>query len=80
VLKDDMAMPAGVASRADIKAMRDKFLSMNKWNESTSQWVPMTAPRGMSKLTRAEVTADAVAFLKTHRYDESTSQYVLKSR
>jgi hypothetical protein len=80
VLKDDMAMPAGVASRAEVKAMRDKFLSMNKWNESTSQWVPMTAPRDMSKLTRAEVTADTVAFLKTHRYDESTSQYVAKAR
>jgi hypothetical protein len=80
VLKDDMAMPAGVASRAEIKAMRDKFLSMNKWNESTSQWVPMTAARDMNKLTRAEVSAETVAFLKSHRYDESTSQYVMKAR
>jgi hypothetical protein len=80
VLKDDMAMPAGVASRAEVKAMRDKFLSMNKWDESKSAWVPMTAPRDMSKLTRAEVTAETVAFLKSHRYDESTSQYVAKTR
>ena len=80
VLKDDMAMPAGVASRADIKAMRDKFLSMNKWDESAGQWAPMTAPRDMSKLTRAEVKAETLAFLKMHRYDEATSQYVARTR
>jgi hypothetical protein len=81
VLKDNMAMPAGVASREEIKAMRDKFLSMNTWNETNAQWVPVTgAPRDMSKLTREQVKAETTSFLKMHRFDESTSTWVSKTR
>ena len=81
VLRDDMPMPAGVASRTEVKAMRDKFLSMNTWNENASQYVPVTgAPRDMSKLTRAQVEAETTRFLKTHRFDESSSQWVAKGR
>ena len=72
---------AGVLSRAEVKAMRDKFLSMNKWNESSSQYVPLTgAPREMSKLTREQVKTETVRFLKMYRFDESTSDWVAKSR
>ena len=81
VLRDDMPMPAGVASRDEVKAMRDKFLSMNTWNENASQYVPVNgAPRDMSKLTRAQVNAETTRFLKTHRFDESTSQWVARGR
>ena len=38
-------MAAGVASRVEIKAMRDKVLRMNTCNESTSQWVPRQVRR-----------------------------------
>jgi hypothetical protein len=81
VLKDDMAMPEGVASRNEIKAMRDQFLSMHTWDDGNSQWVPVKgAPRDMSKLTREQVKAETVAFLKMYRFDEGGSKWVLKNR
>ena len=80
VLKDNMAMPAGVPSSEEVKAMRDTFLSMNAWSEANG-WVPVKGgPRDMSKLTREQVKAEGVAFLKTHRFDESTSTWLAKAR
>jgi len=78
VLKDNMPMPQGVASREEVKAMTAKFLSMNKWNEASGQWVALTAPRDMNKLTRAEVKAETAMFLKTHRFVEADSTWVAK--
>ena len=78
VLKDNMSMPQGVASREEVKAMTAKFLSMNKWVEASGQWVPLTAPRDMSKLTRAEVKAETAMFLKTHRFVEADSTWVAR--
>jgi hypothetical protein len=81
VLKDDMPMPAGVLTRAEVKAMRDKFLSMHTWSETNGQWVPVAGtPRDMSKLTRDQVKAETVRFLKMYRFDESTSEWVSKNR
>ena len=81
VLRDDMAMPAGVPSRAEVKAMRDKFLSMNTWDNNTSQYVPVTgAPRDMSKLTREQVQKETNQFLKMYRFDESKFDWVAKGR
>ena len=58
--------------------MRDKFLSMNRWNEGESKYVSLTAPRDMSKLTRAQVQAETTRFLKMYRYDEGNNNYVLR--
>jgi hypothetical protein len=78
VVKDDMAMPQGVASRTEVKAMLVKFLSMNVWDEAKSQYVPVAgAPRDMSKMSREQVKAETVRFLKMHRFNEATSEWVL---
>jgi hypothetical protein len=72
-------MPDGVPSRSEVKAMRDKFLRMNTWDEYKGQWVPVEgAPRDMSKLTREQVKAETIRFLKMYRFDESTSNFVTK--
>jgi hypothetical protein len=81
VLKDDMAMPAGVLSRNEVKAMRDKFLSMHTWDDNNGLWVPVKGtPRDMSKLSRDQVKVETVRFLKMYRFDESTSEWVSKNR
>ncbi|KPF57876.1 hypothetical protein D621_07375 [beta proteobacterium AAP51] len=81
VLKDNMPMPAGVASREEVKAMRDKFLSAHTWDENTAQWLPIQGtPRDMSKLTREQVKMETSRFLKTHRFDESSSTWVARAR
>ena len=77
VIRDDMAMPAGVLSRMEVKAMRDKFLSMHTWDDGNSRWIPVNgAPRDMSKLTRAQVQEETARFFKTMRYDDGMSSFV----
>ena len=80
VLKDDAAMPEGMASRDEIKAMRDKFLSMHTWDPINTTWVPVKgAPRDMSKLTRAQVKTDTERFLKMHRFDERSATWMSRN-
>jgi hypothetical protein len=67
--------PAGVPSREQIKAERDKFLANNKWDESKAMWVPLNQSRKVDT-SRAEVKADAQAFAKTHKWDEGKGMYV----
>jgi hypothetical protein len=67
--------PAGVPSREQIKAERDKFLASNKWDEAKGMWVPLNQPRKVDT-SRAEVKNDAQAFMKTHKWDEGKGAYV----
>ena len=79
VMRDDMAMPAGVASRKAVEAMRDQFLSTHTWRESETRWMPVTGQlRGMSQLTRRQVRAEAITVLKMYRLNGSTSPWVPK--
>ena len=56
------------------------FLSMNRWDNGMSRWVPVTgAPRNMSTMSREEVKAETANFLRTHRYDEPTSKWTERS-
>lgn len=72
---------SGSTTRAQVKMDRNKFLSMNTWDQTHSTWVPVSgAPRDMSKLTRAQLKAETVIFLKMYRFDESTSSWVSKNR
>jgi hypothetical protein len=67
--------PAGVPSREQIVAERDKFLANNKWDEAKSMWIPLNQSRKVDT-SRAEVKADAQAFAKTHKWDEGKGMYV----
>jgi hypothetical protein len=78
VLKDGMAMPAGIKSRAEVMAMTEEFLKMHRWDETQSTWIPNVKPRDMSTLTREQVRMETVRFLMTHRYDEHNDQWVSK--
>jgi hypothetical protein len=70
-----------VASREEIKAMRDKFLSMNTWDELNGRYVPVKgAPRDMSKLTREEVKKETEQHLKMYRFVEASSTWVLRKQ
>jgi hypothetical protein len=76
-LNAGVAPPAGVMSRAEVKAQRDLFLSNNRWDNTSSQYVPIKpGPRVMSSLTRAEVKAETTQFMRTHRWDEETSVWM----
>jgi hypothetical protein len=76
-LNPGVTPPAGVISRAQVKAQRDAFLSKNRWNETASQYEPIgPVPRDMSTLTRAQVKAETRQFMLTHRYDEETADWV----
>jgi hypothetical protein len=69
-----VAPPAGVMSRAEVKAQRDAFLSNNRWDNINSQYVPIKpAPRVMSSLSRAQVKAETIQFMRTHEWDEENS-------
>ena len=76
VLKSGAKLPEGVKTREEVRAERDKFLSTHRWNAISARWVPLSAPREISKLSRAEVRAETQAFMKTHRWDEASSSYV----
>lgn len=81
VLREEMAMPAGVLSREEIRAMRDRFLSMNVWDELGSRYVPVKGePRDMSKMTREQVKVETDRFLKMYRFNEPSAEYVLRTR
>jgi len=81
VMRDDIPMPAGVPSKAEVMAMADKFMSMHTYDASKGKFMPVTGgPRDMSKLTRAQVQAETIQFLKMYHFDESTSQWVEKNR
>lgn len=67
--------PAGVPSREQIRAERDKFLANNKWDEAKGMWVPLSQSRPVDT-KRADVKADAQAFGKTHKWDEGKGMYV----
>jgi hypothetical protein len=74
-LKEDVDLPSGVKSRADVKADRDQFLRNNRWSDADGGWVPIKEARNLSTMSRAEVRADTARFLKTHRWDEATSTW-----
>jgi hypothetical protein len=78
VLKSGMEPPAGVLSRAEVIAMRDKFLTMHSYNEAEG-WVPLKAPRDMSKLSREQVNMETLRFLMMYRFEELTGQWVSKA-
>lgn len=80
VMRAGVQPPAGVKSRAEVKAERDAYLASNHWDDGKSRWVPIQgAPRNMSTLSRDEVKAQTTAFLRTHRYDEGTSKWTERS-
>ncbi len=80
VMNPGMSPPAGVRSRAEVKAERDAFLSMNRYDSVTSKWVPISGkPRDMSTMSREEVRAETANFLRTHRYDEANSKWQMQS-
>ncbi|MEO7399341.1 MAG: hypothetical protein ABIV07_01030 [Polaromonas sp.] len=75
MLKSDVEPPAGVKSRAEVKAARDEFLSANKFSE-TKGWEPLKSPRDLSTMTRAQVQSETGKFLATHTFDEEQGVYV----
>ena len=77
VLKSGVEPPAGVKSRAEVKAERDAFLRANKYSEEDG-WVPLKEPRDLGKMTRAQVKDETRTFLATHTYDELKGAYVDK--
>jgi hypothetical protein len=77
VLKSGMEPPAGVLSRTEVIAMRDKFLTMHSWNEADG-WIPLKAPRDMSKLSREQVNLETLRFLMMYRFEEVSGQWVSK--
>ena len=74
-MKAGMTLPEGIKSRAEVKAERDLYMSMHKYDTRSQKWVPMTTPRNMSTMSREEVKAETAHFLRTHRYDEPTSKW-----
>jgi hypothetical protein len=69
--------PAGVTSRADVKAQRNLFLSNNRWDNANSQYLPVKpGPRDLSTLSRAQVKAETIQFMRTHSWDEEQSAWV----
>lgn len=80
VVKSSIELPKGIMPRAEVMAMVDKFLVMNKWDAQHEQWVSGGTPRDMSKLTREEVRVETIRFLMTHQWDESAGTWVSKMR
>lgn len=79
VMNAGMVLPEGIKSRADVKAERDLYMSMNKYDTRSQKWVPMTTARNMSTMSREEVKAETAHFLRTHRYDEPTSKWTART-
>ena len=75
-LRAGVEPPAGVKSRAEVKAARDAYLSNNKFT-ARHGWEPLKAPRDMSKMTRAQVAAENKQYLATHTFDEEKGAYVM---
>lgn len=64
-------------TREEVKMDRDTFLSMFRWNESTSDWVlkdGMAPPKGVK--SREEIKAMRDEFLSMNYWDESSSQFL----
>lgn len=64
-------------TREEVKMDRDTFLSMFRWNESTSDWVlkdGMAPPKGVK--SREEVKMMRDEFLSMNYWDESSSQFL----
>jgi len=78
VLKSGMEPPAGVLSRTEVIAMREKFLTMHSWNEAQG-WIPLKEPRDMSKLSREQVNMETLRFLMMYRFEELSGQWVSKA-
>jgi hypothetical protein len=63
-------------TRQQVQMDRETFLSMFRWNESTSDWVlksGMAPPRGV--MTREEVIAMRDKFLSMNYWDETLSEW-----
>lgn len=63
-------------TRQQVQMDRETFLSMFRWNESTSDWVlksGMAPPRGV--MTREEVIAMRDKFLSMNYWDEVLSEW-----
>lgn len=78
VLKNGMAVPAGVKSRAEVMAMTEEFLKMNRWDEVQSGWVSTGKQRDMSTLNSQQLRMETVRFSMMHSFDENGSQWVSK--
>ncbi len=64
-------------TREQVKMDRDTFLSMFRWNESTSDWVlkdGMAPPKGVK--SREEIKAMRDEFLSMNYWDELSSQFL----
>ena len=64
-------------TREQVKMDRETWLTMFRWNESTSEWVlkdGMAMPKGVA--SREEVKAMRDQFLSMNTWDESQSRFV----
>jgi len=79
VLKSNVEVPKGVASRAQVKSDRDAFLSKNRWDPVTETWKPVLGePRQLSKLSREQVKSETRQFMRTHEWDEDREAWIEK--
>ena len=75
-----LAQTSAPTSRAEVKAKRDEFLSMNRWDQISGAYVPIkAAPRQLSSMTREQVRAETRQFMAVHEWDELSAVWVLKA-
>jgi hypothetical protein len=77
LVKKGYEAPAGMKTRAEIKAERDEFLRNNRYDSATESWIPLKAqPRDMGTMTRAQVREETRQFIRTHTWDDVKGAWV----
>jgi len=77
VVKKGYEAPAGMKTRAEIKAERDEFLRNNRYDSATETWIPLKAqPRDMGTMTREQVREETRQFIRTHTWDDVKGVWV----
>jgi hypothetical protein len=79
VLKPEFEPPAGVKTRAEVKAERDAFLRTHRWDAAGEKWDPIKAESTVSE-SRQAVRDDTRQFLKTHEWNDIDGKWVEKAR
>jgi hypothetical protein len=70
-MKPEFEAPAGVKTRDQVRAERNEFLRNNRYDETTSSWVPLKgAVTPVSTKSRQQVREETRQFMRTHRWNE----------
>jgi hypothetical protein len=66
--------------RAEVRKERDEFLSKNRWDAATGNWIPLSQPRVISQLSRDQVRKETREFVRTHEWDVANEVWMDKRK